>query len=159
MTVSPEAGRDDPLGGGFRWRLRAELDRVRPPYSSPRYLAPGRDGTGAMRLATAVFAVAVVGILSLSAYATSGSPNPAEWTKRIVTRIGANESNPPPIASASPSPLAAAPAPPTQRAPSTPRSGPTQRPAGTPSPEHEPGDDHSASGARTASPSPYGGDH
>ena len=34
----------DPLGPYFGWRLRAELDRVQPPFSSPRYVQIHRVG-------------------------------------------------------------------------------------------------------------------
>lgn len=150
----------DALGENFRWRLRAELNRVRPVYSPPRYLAPARERTGAMRVATAVLAVAVVGILSLTAYKTAGSPNPSEWTRKIVTGIEpTTQSTPTPVTSSSPSPQAAAPVPPTHSAQSTPRVTPSDRPQSTPTPEHEPGDDQRASGSRTVSPSPGAGDH
>ena len=150
----------DPLGDGFKWRLRAELNRIRPPYSSPRYVSGARHHIGAWRLAPAALAVAFVGMLGLTAFAATGSPNPAVWTQQIVTRIDPSPvSSPSPVASDSPSPHVAAPAPPTQRAEPTPRTEPSQRPEGTPSPEHESGDgDHRASGAPTVSPNPYGGD-
>lgn len=147
---------DDPLGDGLKWRLRAELNRIRPPYSSPRYLSSPRHRIGAWRLAPVALVVGIGGMLGLTAYATTGSPNPAVWTQQIVTRT---ESSPSPVASPSPTSRAAAPIP-TQHAQPTPRSSPSERPEGTPSPEHEGGDgERSASGSRTASPSPYGGDH
>jgi len=79
----------DPLGPGFERRLRGELDRVQPRFSSPRYLARPRRRI-ALRIAPAVLAVSLVGILGLSAYAATGSPNPVVWTEHVVTVIHPN---------------------------------------------------------------------
>ena len=68
----------------LRRRLREELDRVRPRFSSPRYLA-ARPRPAVWRLAPAVLAVAAVGMLGLTAY--SGSANPVVWTEHVVTVI------------------------------------------------------------------------
>ena len=67
-------------------RLRAELDRIRPPATSPRYLASGRS-LRARRLAPVALAVAFTGILALTAVAATGSPNPVVWSQRVQTVI------------------------------------------------------------------------
>ena len=85
----------DPLGPEFERRLRGELDRVRPPFSSPRYLARGGRPI-ALRVAPAVLALSLVGILGLSAYAATGSPNPVVWTEHVVTVIHPNPASPTP---------------------------------------------------------------
>ena len=136
----------------LRRRLREELDRVEPSFSSPRYLA-AHPRPVAWRLAPAVLAVAMLGMLGLTAY--SGSPNPVVWTERVVTVIQSTQ--------ASPSPNQA----PEQHR-DTPRANPTNasdrhespEPAESPEPHEspkpsespephesaEPADDHSGSG-------------
>jgi hypothetical protein len=131
-------------------RLRTELGAVRPPSSEPRYLtspAPIR----AWRLAPVMLAIAFTGILALTAFAATGSPNPAVWTNRVETVI-----NPP---SPSPSPEAEPTQAQSQGAPAAPPAGrPTseapETAEPTSSPEHEspePSDDHDSP---TPSPSP-----
>lgn len=76
----------NPLGAGFEWRLRAALNRVVPPGSPPRYQSvssPARP----LRLAPLVLAVALTGILSVTASAASGSPNPVVWTQKATSVI------------------------------------------------------------------------
>jgi hypothetical protein len=82
----------DPL---LKARLRARLSAVRPPPSLPRYATAVRP-IRAWRLAPVAVAIALTGILALTAFAATGSPNPVVWTNRVETVI-----NPP---SASPSP-------------------------------------------------------
>jgi len=138
----------DPLGPYFGWRLRAELDRVQPPFSSPRYVQTHR--VGAWRLAPAVLAIGIAGILGLSAYAATGSANPAVWTERAVTVIHQAPPSPTSEPIQPPSQPKAAPpvAPkPTQRAESTEPPEPTNRPEPSESPEP------------SQSPEPSGGDH
>lgn len=65
-------------------RLRDELDRVQPRFSSPRYISAGHRPR-LWRLAPALLAAAVLGMLGLTAYA--GSPNPAVWTQRVVNVV------------------------------------------------------------------------
>lgn len=77
---------DDPLGPGFRWRLRAALDPVKPPFSPPRYQTV-RHRPIAWRVAPAMLAVAAIFGLSVTAFAATGSPNPAIWTQRAVSAI------------------------------------------------------------------------
>src|ERR1700746_4121478 len=122
-------------------RLRAELNRVRPPHVEPRYLtspAPIR----AWRLAPVMLAIAFTGILALTAFAATGSPNPAVWTNRVETVINPPSPTPSPESEARPSP--------SQAGPTT---APVHRPAAPPkesaeptnAPEHEspePADDH-----------------
>lgn len=144
-------------------RLRAELNAVRPPRAEPRYLespAPIR----AMRLAPVILAIAFTGILALTAFAATGSPNPAVWTNRVQTVINPPSPSPSPEdepTASSPRPAAA---PPTHK----PTAGPTETAEPTSSPEHEspePGDDHQApnpSPSPNPSPlpsSPPSGDH
>jgi hypothetical protein len=144
----------DPLGDGFKWRLRAELNRVRPRHSAPRYLSPARHGIGAWRFAPAGLAAGVAGMIVLTAYATTGSPNPVVWTKQIVTKIQpdvAPESSPAPSREPSHHEDRPAPAPPTHAA------QPTERPEPTETPEPSDGD-HSGDSGRTGEPSPSPGD-
>jgi hypothetical protein len=89
----------DPLGPAFERRLRGELDQVQPRISSPRYLTAGIRPP-VRRFAPVALAVSVVGILALSAFAATGSPNPVVWTEHVVTVIHPNPSSQPP----SPSP-------------------------------------------------------
>jgi hypothetical protein len=76
----------DPLGPAFERRLRGELDRVQPRFSPPRYLSAGNRPL-VRRFAPVALAVSVVGILALSAFAATGSPNPVVWTEHVVTVI------------------------------------------------------------------------
>ena len=156
----------DPFGDGLKWRLRAELNRVQPPYSSPRYLSTARHSVAVWRVAPAALAAAIVGMLGLTAYAATGSPNPVVWTQHIMTRIEPNsvpESSP---AMTSPTPAhvaPAAPAPPSHQAQPTEQPEPSEEPHATPTPEHDGGgggggdDDHST--PPSPSPSAYGGNH
>jgi uncharacterized membrane protein YgcG len=82
-----------PLGPELESRLRAELDAVRPPNSSPRYLA-ARPLSFGIRLAPAVLAVAVVTFVSLTAFAATGSFNPAAWTQRVITIVNTGHASP-----------------------------------------------------------------
>ncbi|HET7419950.1 MAG TPA: hypothetical protein VFL27_06180 [Candidatus Dormibacteraeota bacterium] len=157
----------DPLGDGLKWRLRAELNRVQPPYSSPRYLVSARHRVAVWRVAPAALAAAIVGMLGLTAYAATGSPNPVVWTQQIMTRIQPNsapESTPAtpgftPTSRAVPP----APAPPTHEAEPTEQPEPSEEPQASPSPEHDSGgsggSDDSHSTQASPSPGAYGGDH
>ena len=166
----------DPLGPHFNWRLRAELDRVQPRFSSPRYLSHGAGGrVGAWRFAPAALAIGLAGILGLTAYAATGSTNPAVWTERAKSVIEAV----PPSSESTPSPArpqAAPPAAPVRQSPAAPaeRPEPTEQPEPSntaeprespePSPSPEPTDNHSGSGSsgdsgESANPSPTPTDH
>jgi hypothetical protein len=136
---------EDQLGPDLKDRLRAQLDRVQPLNSAPRYrAAPPRPTT--LRLAPAVLGVSVVAILALSAFVATGSPNPAVWGHDAVTIIQSSSTTP------TPTPKAA----PTQKPQPTPThkvesSEPTERPKpGEPGEHHvspQPSDDHSGTGS------------
>jgi len=140
------------LGPGFAGRLRSELDRVQPAWSSPRYLGPARR-FGAWRVAPAALAIALTGLLGLTAFAATGSANPAVWTERVVTVI--HPAAPTATPESTPSPTQPQAAPPVQP---TEKPEPSDRPEQTSSPQPiespEPGDDHSDSGSNLASPTP-----
>ena len=141
-------------------RLRAELNRVRPPQNQPRYLSAGAP-THPWRLAPIALAIAFTGILALTAFAATGSPNPAVWTNRVETVI--NPPSPSPESESTPTETQqqAVPAPPPAHKPTA---QPTQRAEPSDSPEHEspePGDGRSGTSS-TASSSRSGnppGDH
>ena len=82
MRPMPNAELDPDL----RRRLAAALDTVQPHYSMPRY-ALIRPRSLAWRLAPAAIAAVALSALVVSAYAGSGSPNPAEWTKTVVNVV------------------------------------------------------------------------
>jgi hypothetical protein len=153
----------DPLGDGFKWRLRAELNRVRPLYSSPRYLSPARNRIGTWRFAPAGLAAGVASLLALTAFAATGSPNPVVWTEKIVTTIETQPA-PEPTSTQEPTPEpsrhAPPPASPNEAQPSQ-EAEPSQRSEPSPTPEH--GDDGGGTGDRStappALPSPSPGDH
>jgi hypothetical protein len=132
----------DPLGEGFTWRLRAELNRVVPRYSFPRYGSPAaRHLPGTWRIAPVGLSAGVIGIVALTAYAATGSPNPVVWTERIVTTVQPNvttEPGPSPAPSPPSTQRAVAPpppAPPTHQAQPTPHAEPSEGPEGSPWPE------------------------
>jgi outer membrane biosynthesis protein TonB len=138
---------DDPL-----WRrLLAELDRVEPRWSSPRYLT-AKTRPVLWRLTPAGLAVAIGGIVALTAYA--GSPNPAVWTQHVVTVVHQAQASP------TPTPTPAQPVsnptpsePPEQHESPEPSQPPEQHesPEPTQSPEPhdstEPSGEHSGSGS------------
>jgi hypothetical protein len=87
------------------WRgLHAELDRVEPPWSSPRYLTAKSRPTGWM-FAPAALGVAAGAMVALTVYA--GSPNPVVWTQHVVTVVHPAQASPTPTPSAVPSPTPA----------------------------------------------------
>jgi len=144
---------DDPLGPLFAERLRAELDRVEPRFSSPRYLAPHR--VGGWRFAPAALAIGLAGIVGLSAYAATGSPNPAVWTEHVVTVIRQAPPSPTSEPTQAPNEPKAAPpvAPahesspePSEQPEPTNRPEPNESPEPSSSPEPSGGGDHSGSG-------------
>jgi len=136
----------DQLGPSFDNRLRAELDRVRPP--TPRAemarfgLMPARP-RWLVALKPAIAVGAALALLSVAASAASGSPNPGVWQQRAVTTVEELTQSAPP----SPTPEqvkapAAQPAPPAHPQPSEtpepnrespePSSGTRQEPAESP---------------------------
>jgi membrane peptidoglycan carboxypeptidase len=154
----------DPLGPHFGWRLRAELDRVQPPFSSPRYLSKnaGRR-VGAWRFAPIALAIGITGILGMTAWAATGSTNPAVWTDRAKSII--NAASPSPVPESTPTPATPpAPAPPVRQAPAAPSEQPEPsnrpEPSGSPEPRESPeptgsgSSSGSSGGSSTPSPSP-----
>ncbi|HEV2033108.1 MAG TPA: hypothetical protein VGU71_02750 [Candidatus Dormibacteraeota bacterium] len=90
------------LGPGFERRLRAALDAVAPPtllISNARYRST--RSSRPWRLASALVGIGAVGAVAVSAFAATGSPNPAVWTERAassiqsVTHIPETSPNPP----------------------------------------------------------------
>jgi hypothetical protein len=150
----------DPLGEGFDWRLRAELNRIQPRFSSPRYLSPDAHRIGTWRLAPAGLALGIIGILGLSAYAATGSANPVVWTQRIVTTIEPNVVEPPPTPTSNPTPTQRGVAPaatqggdePSPRAEPSERAEPSPPPWSGEFPESSPGaDEHTVATATSDS--------
>ncbi len=88
---------EDQLGPHLKDRLRAELERVQPLNSPPRYLA-AQTRPITLRLAPAMLGVSVVAILALSAFVATGSPNPAVWGHDVVTIIQSSSTTPTPTA-------------------------------------------------------------
>lgn len=130
-------------------RLRAELDRIHPPHGEPRYLT-SRARVRTWRLAPVALAAACMGVVALTAFAATGSPNPAVWTNRVETVI--NPPSPTPSADESPSP--SQPAAPAAAPAHNPTAEPTEQAEPTSSPEHEspePSDDHASPSASPSS--------
>jgi len=131
---------EDQVDSDFKDRLRAELDRVQPLNSAPRYLT-ARARPMTLRLAPAMLGASLVAILALSAFVATGSPNPAVWGRDVVTIIQSSSTTPTPT-----SPRAT---------PTTTHKGESPEPTEQPEPrepgEHqgspEPSDDHSGEGA------------
>jgi hypothetical protein len=158
----------DPLGPSFQWRIRSALDRIEPPPSAPRYATASPRAARPLRFARVGLASGITGILALTAFAATGSANPAVWTQRIVTTIKpipvVVEPSPTPEQTPPPATRAVAPAVPahTPNAPTSEQpKGPDahETPEATPksgSPEPSPGEgDHSNSGDHShPSPSP-----
>ena len=149
---------DDSLGPVLQRRLRRELDRVQPRFSSPRYLSHPRQHVGTWRFAPVALAVSLAGILALSAFVATGSANPVVWTQRVVTVIEAN-----PTQNPQPSPVERKAAPatlathqPEHLAPSTsepaePAETPEPRRSAEPGESPEAGDHHSGSSSSGSS--------
>jgi len=125
---------DDALGPALERRLRRELNRVQPRFSSPRYASAAHPRVRTWRLAPVALGVSLVSILALSGFVATGSANPVVWTERVVTVI---ESNPPPTSEPSPAQPKAAP----REGSETPEPGRTPEPTESP----EPSDSHSGS--------------
>ena len=82
----------NPLGPHFDRRLRAALDRVAPPtpaVSRARYRSEGLSSHRPWRFAAAVVVAGACSIAAVSAFAATGSPNPAIWTQRAASTIRA----------------------------------------------------------------------
>jgi hypothetical protein len=80
----------DQLGPAFDRRLRAELDRFRPPTPRPEMarfsLTPARS-RWLVALRPAIAVGAALALRSVAASAASGSPNPSVWKQRVVTTV------------------------------------------------------------------------
>jgi hypothetical protein len=166
-------GERDQLGPGFEWRLKAVLDRVVPPprLSSPRY----QSASVSFRrhaLAPALLAIAMSGLLALSATAATGSPNPAVWEQKAATTIHsvshaqsspATDQKPSPAATRATGGAQVAPAPRTLTHAVRPEGSPTPEPSGrhhesswpvpTASPHHDEGPSESQWGTHKTSDS------
>ena len=147
---------ENPLGPDFERALRGELDAVRPPSTSPRYAAARPRALG-WRLAPAALAVALVGILGLTAFAATGSANPAVWTRRVITIINTGQSSPNP--SPSPTENEGTGAGPTASPEPSESPEPTERPEPSRSPEPRETPEPRESAEPRESPEPSGGDH
>ncbi len=80
----------DQLGPSFEKRLRAELDRFRPPTPRPemaRFSLMPAPSRWLVALKPAIAVGAALALLSVAASAASGSPNPSVWQQRAVTTI------------------------------------------------------------------------
>jgi eukaryotic-like serine/threonine-protein kinase len=156
----------DPFGAELQARLRRNLDEVKPPYSSPRYLSASARPL-AWRLAPAALAVSLVGMLAVSAFFATGSANPAVWGEKVVTIIESSSTTPspqpspttdgqPPVAGPSHEPEHESPEPSDAADPTEPEEHESPQPS--PSPESsgssDSGDGHSGEG----SPDDSGGD-
>ena len=141
-------------GGGIdprlEERLRDELDRVQPRWSSPRYLSAGHRPV-LWRLAPAVLAAAVLGIVGLTAYA--GSPNPAVWTRHVVNVLHPSTPSPTPEQAPTQEPLKPAP---TQEPEQNHSPEPSEKPESTEEPEPSGSPEPRESPEPSASPEPSG---
>jgi hypothetical protein len=137
----------DPL---LEARLRSELNRMRPPDGEPRYLTSPTP-IRAWRLAPVMLAIAFTGILALTAFAATGSPNPAVWTNRVETVINPPTPSPSPESEPAESHSQGAPA-------ALPTHEPQESPEPTSSPQHESPEPSDDQHAPNPSPSPSG-DH
>ena len=155
--VHMRSSNPDPMGPGFEWRLKAALDRVTPPFPTPRYLSAGA-GARTLRLAPFALAAAATALLALSATAATGSPNPVVWTERATTTIESVGQPAPNTPRTEPSPnqppkgQSEAPAAPTSHQPehgASPKPEPSEspQPSKSPEPSESPSGDHSESGS------------
>src|SRR5260370_6834755 len=99
----------DQLGPSFDKRLRAELDRFKPPTPRPESarfsrISPGYGRLGFLKPAVAM--AAALALMTVAASAASGSPNPSVWKDRAWTTVQEVTQTAPP------SPTPAAPKPP-----------------------------------------------
>lgn len=150
----------DQLGPDFDERLRAALERFRPPTPMPqrarfRRPQPTSYWLGGFKPALAAFGALAVLILMVAATAASGSPDPVVWTQRAVTTVEGtvetvthvSESSPSPSPVRAPQPQSKPPAqaaPVKTAAPERDSSGPTTGSRSQPkeSPEPSPAQSH-----------------
>lgn len=140
----PDAEKD-PLGPHFEQQLREALDRVVPPRAYPRYRFASRPHSPLIRFASAAVAVAALGLVTLSAYAATGSANPSVWTRRAITAIESSSQT------STPSPT-----PESGDQPSPGASKQVEEPAASPRPSERP--DHPESPEPQESPHPTDGE-
>ena len=148
----------DQLGPSFDKRLRAELDRFKPPTPRPEMarfsLSPaGHRAWGRLKPALAV--AAALAILMVVATAAFGSPNPGVWEQRAVTTVQSVTQTGPP--SPTPEPQEAAPAAPATHAEPSETSEPgreSPEPSGTASPEPRESPEPTGSPEPTQPPEP-----
>src|ERR1700737_858059 len=77
----------DPMGRGFEWRLKAALDQVTPPASSPRYESTVMGGARAWPIMPALVAAGAAMLLAITASVFTGSANPVVWAERAGTTL------------------------------------------------------------------------
>jgi hypothetical protein len=126
---------------GFNWRLKAALDRVTPPSSSPRYQTQVMGSARTLPLGPALLAAgATMVLLAVTATAATGSPNPVVWAERAGATIQ-SVGHAPVEAAPSPEPSPEQPAQKAQSAPAAP-ANPTHDPQHeaqqTPGPQDSP---------------------
>ena len=126
----------------LRRRLTEALDKVEPRFSTPRYLSAQPRSLG-WRLAPAVIATLALSVLVVSAYARTGSVNPAVWTQSVVNVV----------APAAPSPTGE-PTKPTEQPTSKPDASHEESPEPAQSPEPRESPEPSQSPEPTQSPEP-----
>ena len=115
----------NPMDPFFEWRLKAALDRVTPPASTPRYASTVMGGARAWPVGPALVAAgAAMVLLAVTATATTGSPNPVVWAERAGSSIQSVGHTP----EAAPSP---------EPSPETPHSAPAGPAQPTKDSEHE----------------------
>ena len=143
----------DVFGPGLVARLRQALDRIEPPGGAPRYLSTGRARRlSALRLTPFALAIGLTGILGLTAWAATGSTNPAVWTNRVETVIG------PSVPTALPSPAGIPPdkersGPPALPLKASPPPSQQPEPSDSPEPGEEVDDRNESAGGGAASSS------
>ncbi len=155
----------DQLGPDFDERLRAALERFRPPTPMPQRARfnrpqPTSYRLGGFRPALAAFGALAALILMVAATAASGSPDPVVWTQRAVTTVETTVETVTHVSESSPSPSTErAPQsqskPPAQAAPlktadrqrdsSEPTDGSRTEPKESPNPSHAQSQDHQES--------------
>jgi outer membrane biosynthesis protein TonB len=117
---------------GFEWRLKAALDRVTPPASSPRYQLAVMGSARTWPVGPALLAAAsTMFLLAVTAAAATGSPNPVVWAERAGTTIQSVGHTPETSPSPEPSENHSAPA-------AQPKHQPEQEPKETPEPKESP---------------------
>jgi hypothetical protein len=149
---------DDSWNRGFDWRLRAALDQIKPPFSTPRYRTTKPRPIRARRLIPAVLAFAAMGALSASALAAAGGPTPATLIQRATSAIDSAAHAPEtttPVENPEPShvPAKAVPVAPSSEMEAPSQSEPSESPEPASKHSPEPAEDHPNTGSSSALPS------